>query len=568
MTATARQWRLIAIPVLICASWLLDSRQLILTLQSLMSTNEKAEKIHVTGVLTDKNKTGALKESPLPPFDTKDDKKPWYEQSAAVLALKQATSMSLSEEEELRWYAEPSFPPPPKVECPSPKSFQQSWKVSTELEFTDRQKSDLRKQLEQGSTTIRDAFMPFIDNGGLHPDLILHAGNVVGLLIGIFDGKVTFSGSHSNAKVRLLAEHLESVMDAFHKQGVKIPNVIFPYTVRSIPPVMLTSQCARESVVPKHLQNRYDAAPVAGIAMDPNQHVGVALMPNMYFGNIQVWDRYTELLMEGRKMDTPWDKRRKRVFWRGKVDKKLWANVPRVEALQAAARDAQTPPRRMDITLTSGCNYLRSFAKNTTQTSPLAPKWLPKDYFLKVTKCGGNQRTPHAKFTNYWAQLNLPGSSLGSYSKNLQNLWPTGAAVMMWDQSAVEFYYDTLKTGVTHVWVNETRIEPLAEKLFANDGELAQLMGKVAREWFKEHLTGKALLEYYKQWFEAYAALQRFSPTPDMLRNACTCAGWIDSDKQRHNGMKRCSHCASYPNDINRGCQEMMGLKSDSSACK
>ena len=114
---------------------------------------------------------------------------------------------------------------------------------------------------------------------------------------------------------------------------------------------------------------------------------------------------------------------------------------------------------------------------------------------------------------------------MGSYSRNLQNLWPTGAAVMMWDQAAVEFYYDTLKSGVTHVWVNESTIEPMIDKLFKNSGELARLIGSVGREWFKKHLTMDAILDYYKHWFNAWASLQRSTLTPDMIPHACTCAG-------------------------------------------
>jgi hypothetical protein len=130
---------------------------------------------------------------------------------------------------------------------------------------------------------------------------------------------------------------------------------------------------------------------------------------------------------------------------------------------------------------------------------------------------------------------------------------------MIWNQSAVEFYYDTLKTGVSHVWVNETTIEPMAAKLFSNGGELAQRMGAVGREWFKEHLTGKAIVDYYRQWFNAWAALQRFTPTPEMLVDPCTCAGWIDANGKSHDGGKRCSFCSSYPPNVNRGCREMMG---------
>lgn len=585
MTLRQNQLRLIAIPVFLCASWFLDCRKLFDSL--VVRTKETVAKEHGT---VRYNNTTTLLRKPSSHFgevghnaaeqalqgqpvgvqhDNKKQMRPWHNTSKAVQALKKEVAESLTPEERKLWYEKPVFHPfPQQIECPSPKKFERPTQIEfKELDFTEEQKNNLRQELEQGSITIRKAFEPWIDTNGFHPDLILHAGRVAGLFVGIFDGKLYFWGrNHSSAKVRLLSEHLESVLEEFHKQDTKVPDVVFPYAVRSSPPDSLTKQCARYSAVPKHLQDRYNAVPVAGIAMDPTIHSGIALMPNMYFGNLQVWDRYTKELLG--MVDVPWNKRNKRVFWRGKISKRLDANIPRMEALQAAARDFRVSPRRMDIMLTSGCDYLKQYAKNVTRTSPLAPKWLPKDYFLKVTECGGHTKTPHAKFTNYWAQLNLPGSSLGSYSKNLQNLWPTGAAVMIWNQSAVEFYYDSLKTGITHVWVNETTIEPMTEKLFDNYGKLAQLMGRVGREWFEEHLTASAILEYYRQWFHAWAALQRFTPTPDMLPEPCTCSGWIDADDKKHNEVERCPFCSAYPSNVRNGCLKMMGLESDKSICK
>jgi hypothetical protein len=444
--------RLIAIPVFLCASWFLDFTKLIdsLGVETTQGTHHVRKKSNPIRI-DNNNKTAMpslfqdgihnAAEQALHTVSVDDEqnlrnKKPvsWYDTNTAVQELEKALSESLTLEERQLWHDTPNFHPFPKrISCPSPKPFVSSNVPITLLDFTDEQKDTLRQQLEQGSSTIRKAFAPWIEKEGFHPDLILHGGKVAGLMVGILDGKLYFWGDkHSHAKIRLLAEHLESVLYEFHKRNVQIPDVMFPYSVRSIPPDSLTKNCARRSAVPSHLQDRYDAVPVAGIAMDPTIHTGIALMPNMYFGNLQVWDRYTKELLG--KLNTPWNKRKKRVFWRGKIDKNLYHNAPRLEALQAAARDLQSSNgknRNFDVRLTSGCGYLKNFAKNVTRTSPLAPKWLPRDYFIKVTECGGYTRTPHAKFPNYWAQLNLPGSSLGSYSKNLQNLWPMGAGMYL-----------------------------------------------------------------------------------------------------------------------------------------
>lgn len=585
-STSTRQLRIFAIPLMLCATWLLDGTRLLqssfsVDYQRLDIPNPQAlHRFHGNENITAKPPSLQLErlhssgpESNVQHNNDKKQNKSWYETSAAVQTLAAALATSLTPEEKQHWYETPEFQPyPPQIKCPSPKKFERRVSNITILpDYTEQQKKELHQQLDNmSSSTIRNAFKPWIEKGGFHPDLILH-GKQVAMLVGIFNGKLHFWGKKMNsAKKLLLAEHLESVLEEFHKQGVKIPDVIFPYTIRSIPDDRFTKECARQSAVPPHLQEYYDTFPVAGIAMDPTIHTGVALMPNMYFGSMQVWDRYTRDLLEGGKADMPWNQRKKRVFWRGKVGKNLAANAPRLEALQAAARDSKRGSQRnMDIALTSGRDLLKEYTTNFTRSAPHTPQWMSRTYFLKVTKASGSQRTPHKKFTRYWGQLNLPGSSLGSYSKNLQNLWPTGAAVLIWNQTAVEFYYDSLKTGVTHVWVNETTIEPMTDKLFENNGELARLYGAVGREWFKEHLTSKAIVEYYRQWFHAWAALQRFTPTPDMVEDPCTCAGWADVGIQRSDGdgvLERCPYCAKYPINVRQGCLYMMG-DSDKTLC-
>ena len=44
-------------------------------------------------------------------------------------------------------------------------------------------------------------------------------------------------------------------------------------------------------------------------------------------------------------------------------------------------------------------------------------------------------------YANYKYVLNLPGKTDGSYSRNLNHLWYVGAAVLLWDTPAVEWYY-------------------------------------------------------------------------------------------------------------------------------
>ena len=520
----------------------------------------------------------------------------------------------LSDNEMMKhWYARPTPPttihvPPDGIttNCSQPKLELKNWTsrrffpdadvVETEF-FSQQQKHDLKQRLSSkngsSSKTIRDAFMPWIEKDGFDLDLILHAGNVMlsmedssGIFVGIFNGTVYFPNKEkyaTSAKALLLADHLESVMDMLRlREGIDnntIPDIIFPYALGSWPASQYTHRnCAQQSLVPKHLWDRYDSAPVAGIAMDPNVHAGIALLPNMYFGDMQAYTEHMEKLLDGGDLDTNWSHRHNKVFWRGQISDDFESNLPRIQALQVVARNANRKRSPFDIKVTK-CKHLEKMMmmqNHTTQESSSSPSssstppWLPTKDFLNLTKCSRRNNVPHSKFTNYQAHLNLPGSSKGSYSRNLQSLWPTGAAVLIWEQSAVEFYYDTLEAGVTHVWVNETNFESMTELILSDNGKLAKLLGSVARDWFQNHLSGDAILDYYVQWFQAWAALQRFVPTPEMISpNSCTCSGWVDTtkinNKNHHSGQgrppPRCKWCAKYPRDKQTSYKNLMGEK-------
>ena len=485
--------------------------------------------------------------------------------------LKEKVAARLSDIEISQWYAGSSGNITVSQKCPGIKKT--NWTKSSfpglkETEFTAQQASELRSRLEKGSGTIRDAFTPWIDTEGFDLDLILHAGHAVaahgGIFMGIFNGTVHFMdrpGLKNYGKAREVAGHLESVLGLLHERGIKVPDVIFPYALGSFPSSQTHHWCAQRNLVPEHLQDRYTAAPVAGIAFDPKVHTGIALLPNMYFGDMKAWGAFMGEFMDGGPLDTKWSDRQSKVCWRGKVSGNFQNNKPRVEALQAAARDAQRPNQLLDISLTGGCSDLKRLVANETLTASQSPSWLPKDDFLKAIRCGSSEFLSHADYTGYRAVLNLPGRTAGSYSRNLQSLWVTGAAVMIWEQSAVEFYYDTLEPGVTHIWVNATTIDTMTKHVMANDGELAQLLGASARRWFNEHLSAQAMLDYYVEWFNAWAALQRFTPTPDMLPNGCTCSGWVDKQKN-NDGPKRCSLCKGYPADPRRGYNMLTGRHS------
>ena len=50
-------------------------------------------------------------------------------------------------------------------------------------------------------------------------------------------------------------------------------------------------------------------------------------------------------------------------------------------------------------------------------------------------------------YADYKYLLNLPGSTHGSYSRNLNHLWALGSVVLQWTMDAREFYYPALVAG-------------------------------------------------------------------------------------------------------------------------
>ena len=50
-----------------------------------------------------------------------------------------------------------------------------------------------------------------------------------------------------------------------------------------------------------------------------------------------------------------------------------------------------------------------------------------------------------AYYTKFKMLMHLPGSTTGSYSRNLNKLWACGSVVLYWAHSAYEHYYPGLE---------------------------------------------------------------------------------------------------------------------------
>jgi len=111
----------------------------------------------------------------------------------------------------------------------------------------------------------------------------------------------------------------------------------------------------------------------------------------------------------------------------------------------------------------------------------------------KITAKGPSNQVDYAA---YRFLLNLPGSTHGSYSWNLNHLWSLGSVVLQWDMDAVEFYYPALEAGATHVVVDAETLAPTVKAL-QGDAARAKALRDGAREVHREVTCPECLAGYF-----------------------------------------------------------------------
>ena len=94
------------------------------------------------------------------------------------------------------------------------------------------------------------------------------------------------------------------------------------------------------------------------------------------------------------------------------------------------------------------------------------------------------------------------GQTGGSYSRNLNHLWATGAIVLLWDTPIVEWYYPGLETGATHLVVNAASAPEALDKANADPDALEALRAG-ARQVDDEHVCASCLADYFRRVFDA-----------------------------------------------------------------
>ena len=203
------------------------------------------------------------------------------------------------------------------------------------------------------------------------------------------------------------------------------------------------------------------------------------LVPNPYFGTYRERTNSTNYVVR-----TPWVRRQNQAFWRGRLiepgkpcmkekcvpDPNLCAgNLARFEGLSLTLRH----PELFDV------KALHISPSWTNKEELRNRSCLPTSFATKIAKRLHKVTEPKHRPHNYYARfkmnLHFPGSTTGSYSRNLNHLWSTDAVVLIWKHAAVEHYYRGLAHGTTHLDVDLASAAATAREVLKNQPLVAKL---------------------------------------------------------------------------------------------
>jgi len=222
------------------------------------------------------------------------------------------------------------------------------------------------------------------------------------------------------------------------------------------------------------------------------------LVPNPYFGDLDVWAVEARRLGE-RSRALPWERRDPRVFWRGVIRKMACENDRgNFARLQATALTLEFPD---DVDV------------RCTKCSPRSPddecpglRYGPlEDQALRAFTKPAAVVPPDA-YAGFQFLLNLPGSTTGSYSRNLNHLWALGAVVLLWDVGGREWYSKDLADGITHLVVNQSTVVEQLRRV-RDDPVLARTLRDGAARVHATHIVPSQLRKHLAIFFWRYRAL-------------------------------------------------------------
>ena len=227
--------------------------------------------------------------------------------------------------------------------------------------------------------------------------------------------------------------------------------------------------------------------PMFVIAKKYADQCGVSI-PNPYFGDVYgEWQSDFKRLQE-LALKSDWSRRNPRVFWRGairehgesKKDARCERDSGNYARVSASAltlrfsesfdvRPVQCANRKAKADCDANVYGLTDFERKAQESN------------CKVVL---GKFVPHATFAKYKFVLDLPGSTSGSYSRNLNHLWLLGAVVLIWtgpnvdEKGADQWYSPALQDDHTHlvvdrdsapVLVDAVNKDPLLRKYLLNN---------------------------------------------------------------------------------------------------
>jgi len=175
-------------------------------------------------------------------------------------------------------------------------------------------------------------------------------------------------------------------------------------------------------------------------------HPGL-LVPNPYFADLDDWEAAQIFFQEERSNMDFWKRRDPRCLWRGTILAKntCAADSGNYARFCAVVKSAQEPAL-LDAKAVG--HFRPRDPADEDEEEEDCRRTMPYDAAMrkvialnKVNKTAAYQAdfmSPR-DFMGYRFLLNLPGVQGGSYSRNLNHLWNTGAVVLLWNSPHVEW---------------------------------------------------------------------------------------------------------------------------------
>lgn len=218
------------------------------------------------------------------------------------------------------------------------------------------------------------------------------------------------------------------------------------------------------------------------------------MVPNPYFHDLEFWTAVRRILKQTAS-ERPWSGRRDSVFWRGHIQVSPCADE---QGNWHRLRAATINSPKIDVR----CWMLKKCRIRDDRTSPCPG--LEYDDAMKRARDNPSLITreghvPKENFTNYRYLLNLPGSTQGSYSRNLNHLWFLDSVLLLWKSSHAEWYYPDLEHKKTHLDVDYETILTLLEDAGLDTDQLR----RGARLVDRHLLCPSCLANYFMTLFDA-----------------------------------------------------------------